>query len=877
MKRTTTGGFIIVAGVMCMLTLALAGCMTSDSSSPMLSDSPVSVIEDEGFTLGERPGLPGTRCEAGQVAACYSSEPLTDDGGEAYCLEGVMDCVDGTWGECDFASATRMPIIGDPQLCGGCDPACFRQHTCPTGRDLTDQNSSNVRFDLDRNGLVLGGKQISARFAYIANSSEDTVSKIDLGTATEVGRYVVGSSPSRTAVDSRGNCYVAMRGEHWETVAKIAGDRSYCVDRNLNGRIDTSTGAGVLSRGTDECVLWWSRDAVGACPRGVAIDAQGRVWVGGWCITQFYVLDPNTGRLIRSVPISASCYGAAIDSAGMLWYSGRSHAWIQNVNTETFAVGPARGTGCGGDLYGIAIDRSNRVWIVCAHEASRVSRYNPASNSWIALGAWAIPHPRTARGVTVDGGGDVWLGTHHDWGWNFGQGYGYEINSETAAVRREYLITGCDGAIGVSSDFENNMWFACHGSWTGSRLNPDTGAVTNVRVGAYPYTYSDFTGFLRATITSPEGSYQQLFDSQLVCARGSNVVWSQLYYDVETPASTRINFYARTAALTTQLGTARELLVAQAPGDRPPADVQGTMAAMGVPNGLRYFEVRVHLQSLDGSTSPVFRNMDLVYYCVVDPCTNGVRDGRETDVDCGGALCSGCAAGRSCVAGTDCSSGTCTGGTCQPCSRGSCAGAGQYCLGGACRVARSCLDLRTSDAGLTSGMYTITPTGSTVGAMDVYCDMVSDGGGYTMMKVDNGGETNAAQAETYCRARGMHLFVPRTEAHRAAALNFIRSGTGGPATHMYMYILGVYPRAVGAGCCGVRMRSDYCGNWRAWDDGRYYIANHTHICEPNGDNGTDSSMYYDWTCGGYEPCWYNDINPPGYTSRYFMCDVADKR
>jgi hypothetical protein len=161
--------------------------------------------------------------------------------------------------------------------------------------------------------------------------------------------------------------------------------------------------------------------------------------------------------------------------------------------------------------------------------------------------------------------------------------------------------------------------------------------------------------------------------------------------------------------------------------------------------------------------------------------------------------------------------------------------------------------------------------------MDVYCDMVSDGGGYTMMKVDNGGETNAAQAETYCRARGMHLFVPRTEAHRAAALNFIRSGTGGPATHMYMYILGVYPRAVGAGCCGVRMRSDYCGNWRAWDDGRYYIANHTHICEPNGDNGTDSSMYYDWTCGGYEPCWYNDINPPGYTSRYFMCDVADKR
>lgn len=47
-------------------------------------------------------------------------------------------------------------------------------------------------------------------------------------------------------------------------------------------------------------------------------------------------------------------------------------------------------------------------------------------------------------------------------------------------------------------------------------LDPDTGRVIHVRVGRYPYTYSDFTGFLRMHITAPEGSYRQLYDSKIL-------------------------------------------------------------------------------------------------------------------------------------------------------------------------------------------------------------------------------------------------------------------------------------------------------------------------------------------------------------------------
>jgi hypothetical protein len=45
-------------------------------------------------------------------------------------------------------------------------------------------------------------------------------------------------------------------------------------------------------------------------------------------------------------------------------------------------------------------------------------------------------------------------------------------------------------------------------------------------------------------------------------------------------------------------------------------------------------------------------------------CTDGLRNGNETDVDCGGGTCGGCAAGKDCQAGSDCLSGVCSAGRC---------------------------------------------------------------------------------------------------------------------------------------------------------------------------------------------------------------------
>jgi hypothetical protein len=50
--------------------------------------------------------------------------------------------------------------------------------------------------------------------------------------------------------------------------------------------------------------------------------------------------------------------------------------------------------------------------------------------------------------------------------------------------------------------------------------------------------------------------------------------------------------------------------------------------------------------------------------CATATCADGVKNGTETDVDCGGSTCAKCATGRRCQGGGDCLSGVCGGGFC---------------------------------------------------------------------------------------------------------------------------------------------------------------------------------------------------------------------
>jgi len=99
------------------------------------------------------------------------------------------------------------------------------------------------------------------------------------------------------------------------------------------------------------------------------------------------------------------------------------------------------------------------------------------------------------------------------------------------------------------------------------------------------------------------------------------------------------------------------------------------------------------------------------------PCTNGVRDGDETDVDCGGTTCGACAVGQACVASADCQRAVC--GPTKTCA-----------------LAQSCKELLAGHPGLADGVYKLANRART-GEYDVGCDMTHEGGGFTLlMKVD---------------------------------------------------------------------------------------------------------------------------------------------
>ena len=49
-------------------------------------------------------------------------------------------------------------------------------------------------------------------------------------------------------------------------------------------------------------------------------------------------------------------------------------------------------------------------------------------------------------------------------------------------------------------------------------------------------------------------------------------------------------------------------------------------------------------------------------------CSDGIKNGRETAVDCGGPVCDGCTDGGACAAAADCASGQCEAGISTSCS-----------------------------------------------------------------------------------------------------------------------------------------------------------------------------------------------------------------
>jgi streptogramin lyase len=584
---------------------------------------------------------PGCPCSPGESFPCYEGPAGTQDIG--ICRAGTRSCVEGYLGicagqvlprsveQCGNSEDDDCNGVGDEEVfgpCGDCDPTCHTDGDVVPDPD--DPNAENVIQNPDGPGIILGSSSIEAGYAWIANSEEGTVSKLRLADGIEVGRYRVGlwgtrdDQPSRTAVDSLGNAYVASRAHvsadnNQPSVTKIAGDSSFCVDRNGNGSFETSTGPTPLDLGADECVIWTVPVGnPGGIARALAIDFgdpdnpldPGNPWVGMWSEMRFLRLDPDSGTVTREVAVNVNPYGAAIDHSGWIWASGMrpTPGYIQRFSTVTFAVDPPvsnSGTGCDSPTeaiyspYGIAVDLQDRVWV--GSWSPNVCRYNPSDGSWFAVAL----HAGLARGVAADRDGTIWASNYN----GTAESRLVGCNSDTGAVVTDVLISGVT-PIGVGVDELGQVWTVNQTSATATRLVKSSGALSEHPVGTGPYTYSDFTGYQRS-IMMDEGRW---FHAYQRCNESLDDRWGDLTWDVSTPSDSTVTIYGYSAGTEAALLSATPVILARIAPDAPPVDVASKFADAGVAL-YEWLGVLVVLSPSSDMQSPVVRAVEVQWHC----------------------------------------------------------------------------------------------------------------------------------------------------------------------------------------------------------------------------------------------------------------------
>jgi streptogramin lyase len=607
---------------------ALDGSVDAELSAPRSDAAVCAPIDLDGD------GVQG--CEGD----CDDSDPAVSPSASEICNDRDDDC-DGRTDE------------GVRSECGDCRPGCRRVPV--PGRTEAWDLSQAEGLEADSTGaLVLSSSRTESHDAWIANYLFGTVTRLDTRSGNQLGEYdsVIldgtnhagppgqecevetpgGNCPSRTAVDRRGNVYVANRAFFTQaTVTKIAALREDCLDRDGNGAIDTSTdldGDGVIERAVpgeflgqeDECILWTvDVGPTNGVARAIAVDAAGHVWVGLFGARQAVELDPDTGAILSTIELGArfSPYGAAASPDGRVWFTSVADGGLVAIDTATRAISDTARVSspdrCEGS-YGIAIGPDGVVW-VAGFLCPWIYGYNPATRSTRAIN---LPDSGVTRGIAADAEGRIYVASSHDY-LLFGRDgrivdasppvgrltivdprpprAGVEVLGTAAAPLAGRGSTG----IGLADGF---AWLVNQESSTVTRIDLATRAATELPTGTSPYTYSDFTGYALRTFVSPNGTLRTVLAG---CASGPTQ-WERVEWSADTPPGTAVSLRVRTAPTEAELETARWV----GPFRDRPSELE---LPPGPVSGEALAELELTLESGGTPTSPRIERLTVQYNC----------------------------------------------------------------------------------------------------------------------------------------------------------------------------------------------------------------------------------------------------------------------
>ena len=501
---------------------------------------------------------------------------------------------------------------------------CIATKTYTTDADFDEGTLVSLEHGTVHDQLqLIPGEATTYPVMWIANAGEDSLSKWDTENNKELARYHTwfgplgnhdawsGPAPSRTCVDSDGNCYVANRhfyDGHPADVIKIYADN--WIDRNGNGILDTSYDAnsdgtispsemlpmtdlnsnGVIDPNeiVDERIAWVvTVGATGGIGRGLAIDLEGNIWVGLYSAQQYYKISGEDGGILTG-PINIAPhtpYGALVDQYGILWGASLSNNIIKlNTNTNAFNIYYSSESN-----YGIAIgyDNIGNTQVYLGGTSYTYTQFNSSTNTFSNP---ASMHYYTA-GIATDSQGNILAADTS----NGGMGKFAPDGSLIWFSPSQYY-----GEYGTVVDSNDDAWAIHLYSSKLSKFHGADGDHLGVfNTGLYPYTYSDAAG-LGFSGSMNTGKWTVIHNSQAAAT-----MWDQISWTADVPEGTEIIVKVRSS----------EDQAAWSPWE----EAENGVDLSATPDG-RYIEIEVTFKAAVGEASPILYDLTVDGTCA--SCTD---------------------------------------------------------------------------------------------------------------------------------------------------------------------------------------------------------------------------------------------------------------
>jgi streptogramin lyase len=333
-------------------------------------------------------------------------------------------------------------------------------------------------------------KGSSGTLAWVVNSGYGNSVSLVASDGREIRRHwtapkgIIGD-PSRTAVDSKGNAWVGNRGTN--TLVKIAFDEKDCIDKNGDGKIETSYDKNedgvvdekeMLPFDEDECIVYNVRlgSSSGTKIRAVCIDKNDNVYAGHWNdMKLFYV--SSEGNILKEWNLPNTPYGCVVDNDGNVWISGSNTHIIAKLNPKDNSISTYD---AGKTTYGIWRGKDSIVFTT--YSGGSIVKISKDMKKIWEYWSYSLSG---ARGVFVDNDDNVYA---------VGSGPSQVVKVDKDGKFVKAMPT-CNTPTGISMDSEGNIWVICRNDGGVRIYDKDLNVLSEFVIRGSHYGYSDFTGF----------------------------------------------------------------------------------------------------------------------------------------------------------------------------------------------------------------------------------------------------------------------------------------------------------------------------------------------------------------------------------------------